>query len=51
MMCPHCGKELPKMTEEDAKEVLEELKNIPGFMRKLGEEAAKYYISTGKLKL
>lgn len=46
--CPNCNAALPKMTMEDALLILEELKQVPGFMRKLGEETAKAYLKEKK---
>ena len=42
--CPHCHKELPPMTKEDADLILLELEKIPEFMSRLGKMAAKQYI-------
>ena len=40
MICPHCKKEI----KIDMKLVMDALKAEPGFMKKLGEEAAKAYL-------
>ena len=50
MQCPYCQKELPPMGKEEALQILEELKKVPGFMKTLGEEAAKAYFNVEPVK-
>jgi hypothetical protein len=44
--CPHCYKELPPLTDADLKLMFEALKQNKELMLKLGQEAAKTYLSS-----